>query len=231
MAKKPKPPSDMALRRQYMEQARFMTLFWSYRSAHDYHAITSRIFNSQDIAGGPALRLANAIWDFEYALKFPRSKVFRLREEASFSRLVEEHRNTPAARRYHVWNAMEMFIPMREQALGTAPLSVLQKEDLCLLERQDLVRAFWLLHEVQDKEYVAQVIKLLLTIDPRDIETVRRIKIIARAIHAFEQRKDDWKHRLSAMKSLLRQQWVRQSHIGDAISIFEAELNQRLSPA
>jgi|GEM_PF-2476019 len=233
------PASD--IQTKHMTHACFIANFWDKHAPQErnYAFIAAKIRQSRDKAGGSALRLANCIWDLEYALKFPKNKTLKLREESSFARLCEEHRNTPASRRYFVWDAMEDFVPIRQTYIAQPAMALLEKEELILPERAKLVRVFFklsyfLLREkplkhMDDLAYLDKIIRLFLTVDPRRADMVDNMDTVANAIYTWLRWRDVGSGELhtrymrynNQMYSLLRgSNWLNQTVIGDAVSIF-----------
>lgn len=103
-----------------------------------YNAINRNLLEAErrahatqgSIPGGTALRLAKAIWWFDYRLMYPDDYSIRRREENATAHLAYSHRNVNKNKNSPVWNGIERFIRLRTQTLGGIPVPANKKEDV-----------------------------------------------------------------------------------------------------
>lgn len=96
----------------YMHIARWMVGYVNRFAGGRYDEILTLLHRSQTRAGGPALRLAQALWAFHYRNMYPDDKRWEVEEENTFAHLMHHHMEK-AKSHYRVFRAMEIFATMR----------------------------------------------------------------------------------------------------------------------
>lgn len=124
-----------------MKGARWLVEFRQRHSSQNYADILFHLRKSQNRAGGPALRLAQAVWNYDYRVLFPNDGPLKVAEENSFAHLMLRHRSMAKSRNYHVWKAIEMFAAQRKARFGEALLAVVTEPPLA--ERNPVQHAFY----------------------------------------------------------------------------------------
>lgn len=140
---------------------------------------------SQTRAGGPAARLALAVWNAHYRYRFPKNKHFAAVEENSYNHMMGRHRSTSKAHRYHVWKAIELYSPRREAMFGQASLFTPEEPQLGT-EISPLRHALYKLHMRATKSsrlYLREMLEALMMMDPTHWET--EIINVSKAAIAF----------------------------------------------
>lgn len=150
------------------------------------HAVLTELQLSQLRAGGPAARLAEAIWNAQHRYRHPRDKHLIALEENSYNHLISGHRSRAKAHQYHVWKAIEAYCPLRERAFGQG--SFLTPSPPPLGEAVNPVRNAlyklngWYLHT--RKPHLQQMVAKLMLPNPTKWE--QEIVAVAIAATAFE---------------------------------------------
>lgn len=150
-----------------MKGARWLVEFRQQHSRQNYADILFHLRKSQERAGGPALRLAQAVWNYDYRVLFPKDMPLRVVEENSFAHLMQQHRSIAKSHRYHVWDAIEVFAAQRKATFGEAILPVVEEPPLG--EENPLQHAFYRLMQDASRlrgSSISRVVHLLATTNP-----------------------------------------------------------------
>lgn len=147
-----------------MRGARWAVRFRQRYSRLPYGDILELLECSSDRAGGPAMRLANALWAFDERMMFPNCLALQGREEDAFAHLWHEHRDRAKQRKYRVWQAIGLFAELRMTHFGAAMLPV---APLPPLERKDpLKRAMYQLDHSPSSPTLRKVLECMATTNP-----------------------------------------------------------------
>lgn len=218
-------PSERQLK--MMQRARWMVNFQKRYGCNDYTLILEHLNNSSSLAAGPALRLAHAVWDLEYRLRFPKTKKLAVQEENGFSHLINTHQSLTKARVYHVWKAIEIFAALRKKLIPEQPLAVLRP---CAVEERDttLEEALFRLDRwttcPRAQPYGRETLADFATLPPH---MAPHMLVVARAIWHFESWREHsrqgerFERFLKSYNQLQghiqhRHQWLQETKVGDA---------------
>lgn len=114
---------------QYMLVARWMVNYCNRNASGRYDTIATHLRRSQVKAGGPALRLAQAVWDFHYRTLYPEDPKRIVEEQNSFAHL-RDHHMVNLKKQYHVWQAMHDFAKLREYHYEDSVLNLIAQPPL-----------------------------------------------------------------------------------------------------
>jgi hypothetical protein len=223
---------------QMMKAARWMVDFQNHYGQNNDNRIVFHLKKSSALAAGPALRLANAVWDLEYRLRFPKRKKLIVQEEDSFAHLRSAHKDVEKAKRYHVWQAIELFVDIRMQAIPEQPLAVLQpprfeaRDDT--LKKALFCLDYWA-SPSNAAPYVRQTLVDFVTLPPH---MAPHMLAVAKAMWELEswrsnsRESERFKRFLKAYNQMLnhiyKNQWLWETKVGDAANLLQAEYHSHI---
>ncbi len=111
----------------YMNIARWMVNYINRFASGNYDEIATLLHRSQSRAGGPALRLAQALWNFHYRVMYPQDHKWEIEEENTFAHLANRHMKESKSH-YRVFRAMEIFKDMRLRTFPDFLLPTIEQE-------------------------------------------------------------------------------------------------------
>lgn len=216
-ATRKRPPSQPSEKQQkQMQRARWMVAF-----CHNYGLpcwpIVRHLENSSMVASGPALRLAQAVWNLHALQRFPHSKPLQIAERQSAGHLHAAHNPRDKAQ-YHVWQGILAFQQLRRQHVPTT------EEEPPLL-KQDLSEADWRLPdsffrlqkrwEETGKPYLEHLICQALTINSTSPQVAEAFRLFSETVWRLEKWRSlgcppcslERQHYLQAQKA-----WLRYAH-------------------
>jgi hypothetical protein len=199
-----------------------------------YGLVKFHVDASKTKASGPALRLADCVWDTELAYRHPKSRRLRLVEENGTAHLLAEHRSLSKARRYHIWHGIEEWLPIRQRLIGSLPLMALEMDPLAERKR-DYEEALFRLDDRQvksGKAYLKDVITECLKLAPTDAN-IEALALFSQVIwwleywrkqgcHAHDPLKKHFLEAQTALKSFeYRHQWLTDTPFGVARGLLD----------
>ena len=181
-----------------INEARWMVQFRQHHTPKPaYDEIIFHLNKSGAQMGGPAFRLALAVWNYDYRVLFPRNKHIVTEEENTFAYLCANHRSLKKSRVYgKVWSGMEAFVELRQHTFGSPILAVTTEPKLEISQfplQNTLHRLDAAAHTVRNAQLNAIVHNLALANPASDIRpTIMEAAECAMAYAA-------WRHQTTSL--------------------------------
>lgn len=221
------PPTGRENLQKIMQRAVWMIDFTNRHSTQNYDPLVLALRQSSLTPAGPALVLAEAVWDLETHLRHPKNTHLATQEEQSYAHLMT-HADIEKAQHYPVWYAMEAFLKLRKPLVQEDTLPLYSHTE----RNEAVAKAFFQLDYVATHlrhDYANHIICCLLALDPIQVE--HGICLLADAIWQLEKaRKNptEWRQSYFQAQTNLwhhyhRHPWLQETPMKQAMNTFSMQ--------